>query len=79
MSYKTLDGFELNEGDDCFISLSCHTGKHKLSSNPRPAKYMDENAIERGWDFSCKQASKSSCISGDCSCEVTGVWKNKPF
>jgi hypothetical protein len=75
MSYKTLDGYTLKEGDECFISLQCLTGKHNLSPNPRHAFYRNEDAKEYGWDFITKQGLKAICSAGDCGCEVIGVWK----
>lgn len=76
MSYKTLDGFDLNEGDSCFISLQCLTGEHSVSAALRPAFYRDKTAKENGWDFTRKNPMKIDC--DDCACEVIGVWKYKP-
>ena len=79
MAYKTLDGFDLQEGDTCFISLQCLTGEHRVSSNPRPAIYMDDNAKIHGWDFTIKRHRKTETMDcDDCACEVCAVWKNKP-
>jgi len=78
MSYKTLDGFNLKEGDECFISLQCLTGEHRLSPNPRPAFYMSEDAKMYGWDFISKNSKKAICPNSECACEVIGVWKHEP-
>jgi hypothetical protein len=77
MTYKTLDGYELNQGEECFISLQCLTGEHSVSTKPRPALYMDKYAKQMGWDFTTIRRMKVNCDDG-CACEVIGVWKNNP-
>jgi hypothetical protein len=72
--YKTLDGFILKEGEGCFVSLSCLTGDHKLSTKPRPAFYMDATAEKCGWDFTTKYPMQCDCEDT----EVTHVWKFNP-
>lgn len=68
---ETLDGKILKESEPCWVSLQCPEGIHKLSPNPRPAVYLDEQAKRQGYDFSCK----TKC---DCEAEVIAVWKEKP-
>ena len=70
--YKTEDGYELKEGDECFVSVQDPEGIHKLNSNPRPARYMDSIAKVYGWDFHIPH------LKGDYPVEVIAVWKNKP-
>lgn len=70
---KTIDGFILNEGEQCFVSIQSIVGNKSISSNPRPAVYMNEWARERGFDF---QILKAKFESEDI--EVIGVWKERP-
>lgn len=70
--FKTLDGFELKDGDLCWVTCQCPDGTHKLSPNPRKATYQDKLANESGWDFSIHELH---CL---CEPEICGVWKNKP-
>lgn len=72
MCYKTLDGFELNEGDECFVSVQCAEGLHHLSLKPRYAYYMSEEAKRHGVDFWIDETSRCDCEEQ----EVTHVWKN---
>ena len=79
MGYKTLDGYELKEGEECFIALQCGQGTHNISPNPRPAYYMNEDAKRQGWDFCTKYFLRVSSLDcRDCTCEIIGVWKNNP-
>lgn len=74
MGYKTLDGFELQEGEECYVIFQCAVGEHRLSTNPRKAHYMDETAKQQGWDFTSVKPVRTECDS----IEVTAVWKNNP-
>ena len=71
---KTADGYILKEGEDCYVSIQCASGSHRLSPTPRKAKYMDETAKEGGWDFTMSHPIKVDCDDS----EVLQVWKNKP-
>ena len=69
---KTLDGHELIEGEDCYVSVQCPEGIHNLSSKPRKAVYLSDAAKSNGWDFTiCR-------LKTDCECEVIAVWKYEP-
>ena len=68
---ETLDGYELKEGDICFISCQDPTRIHNVSPNPRRAVYLDEQAQRNGWDFSTKLRYEGEI-------EVIAVWKNRP-
>ncbi len=70
---KTLDGFELQPYDTCWVSCQCPHGRHRLSPNPRPAVYMDDVAEIYGWMFTLKKR-----LRVDCEPEIIAVWKNKP-
>jgi len=48
---ETLDGYKLNEGDECWVSVQDPSGEHQLSSSLRRALYLDNNAKYHGWDF----------------------------
>ena len=72
---KTLDGFELKEGDSCWVSCQCNMREHRISTNPRPAFYLDEKAKQSGWDFTTKKPFHCDCES----IEILAVWKNKPM
>ncbi|HUU40539.1 MAG TPA: hypothetical protein VMW42_06350 [Desulfatiglandales bacterium] len=69
---KTLDGYILHDGDDCFVKCVDPMGESKLSPNARKAFYRDENARAIGWDFTIAN------LRVDCEVEVTHVWKNNP-
>lgn len=68
---KTLDGYELKEGDKCWVSVQDPEGLHNISANPRKAVYMDEAAKNSGWDFSVGNRANVPV-------EVIAVWKNNP-
>jgi hypothetical protein len=74
MKFKTLDGYELKEGDTCWAIFQCLSGDHELSSKPREATYLDETAKENHWQFTAKHPIKSDCES----IFVESVWKNNP-
>ena len=69
---KTFDGFELQEGDECFVSIQDPMGIIRYSPNPRKAHYLDNDAKSNGWDFTIHG------LDSDQEVEVVGVWKNKP-
>lgn len=69
---KTLDGFILKEGDQCYVSVQDPEGLHHMSPKPRKAVYMDEYAKSSGWDFTVSNRA------GIPSVEIIAVWKNKP-
>ncbi len=71
---KTLDGFELKEGDECWVSCQCAGGIHHISPSPRKAFYRDETALKSGWDFTTIKPFKADC--GEI--EIIAYWKNKP-
>ena len=69
---KTLDGYDLREGESCYVSAQCATGMHNLSATPRNASYLDKNAKRNGWDFTIP-------LRVDCEeVEIVAVWKHKP-
>ena len=70
---QTADGYELEEGEDCYVSVQCAMGVHQLSPNPRKAKYLDETAKEQGWDFTMRPF-RSECEE----VEILQIWKFKP-
>ena len=42
---NTLDGYELKEGDECWVSFYCGSGEHNISRNPRgPNKPKKDSA-----------------------------------
>jgi hypothetical protein len=69
---KTIDGFELKEGDACYVCCQDPEGLHHISNKPRKAVYMDDFAKSSGWDFTLK-------VKCDIPVEVVAVWKNKPL
>lgn len=71
---KTLDGYELKEGEACWVSIQDPIGEHRLSPNPRRANYMDEHAKENGWDFTIKNIRVP-----DLEVEIIAVWKYRPM
>jgi hypothetical protein len=71
--YKTEDGYELQDGEKCFVMIQCADGTHKLSQSIRQAVYMNENCKYHGWDFEVSNV-RSECQS----IEIVGCWKNKP-
>jgi hypothetical protein len=74
MGYKTLDGFELQEGEECWVSYYCGTGEHNISRNPRKARYMDDFAKLNKWDFTSVKPFRVDCDDT----LVDAVWKNNP-
>jgi len=70
---KTLDGYELSEGDQCWVSVQDPMGDHNLSARPRKAYYMDNNAKYHGWDFTVYGLRVP-----DIEVEIVEVWKYKP-
>jgi len=71
---KTIDGYSLQEGDECWVSIQCLTGEHHLSHLPRKARYMDDTAKAGGWDFTMVNRIKVDCEE----VEVLQVWRNQP-
>ena len=71
---KTNDGYELKEGEACYVSIQDPMGMRKLSPKPRKAFYADETARKQGWDFTIPRLN-TVC---DETVEVIGVWKNLP-
>lgn len=69
---KTLDGYELKEGDPCYVSCQDPMGERHISPNPRKAVYLDEYAKEMGWDFTINN------LKSEGELEIIAVWKNKP-
>ena len=61
---KTLDGFELKEGDACFVMIDAN---YEIL----PAIYLSEHAKDCGWDFEIPDLE-------DAEVGVIDVWKNKP-
>jgi len=74
MGYKTLDDFELQEGEECWVSFYCGCDEHNLSRIPRKARYMDETAKLHGWDFTSVKTLRTDCEE----ILVDAVWKNNP-
>jgi hypothetical protein len=71
---KTLDGYNLKEGEECWVSISCTSNTHRLSLKPRKTVYMDDYCKQRGCDFRILKPLKCDCED----VEVTHIWKNKP-
>lgn len=69
---KTLDGYELEEGDDCWVSCQDPHGVGRLSPEPREAVYLNEAAKQHGWDFHIKNLRFYGEI------EIVAVWKHYP-
>lgn len=70
---ETLDGYNLKDGDECWVACQCAMGIHKISGNPRKAVYRDELAISRGFEFTLNNV-RSECES----IEIVATWKNRP-
>jgi hypothetical protein len=73
MGYKTLDGWELTEGDKCLVEI-----QDAVSQIPQEgifeAVYMDDTALVNGWDFTIKNAPKLT--DDDYQWEIVKVWKH---
>ena len=68
---KTNDGFELKEGDECYVSIQDPMGIIRYSPNLRKAIYQDDAAKNAGWDFTIPS------LHSDQEVEVVGIWKTK--
>ena len=71
---KTLDGYILQEGEECYVEVDCASGDHHLGTKPRKALYLDDIAKSSGWDFTLARHLKVDCES----IEILAVWKHKP-
>lgn len=69
---KTLDGQELNDGDECFVQAQDPEGVARLNPAPRRAFYRSDNAKRRGDDFEIPTLRFESWV------EVIAVWKDRP-
>ena len=69
MSYKTEDGYTLQDGDECYVN--CLMSDEDASYQIFRAIYRSENAIEMGWDFEIPDLEVEEA-------GVVQVWKNKP-
>jgi hypothetical protein len=69
---KTNDGFELKDGELCWVGIQDPMGK-KLSPKPRAAIYRSKYAIDSDLDFEIPD------LRLDRDVEVIAVWKNKPI
>lgn len=70
---KTEDGYELKEGDTCFVGVQDPNGERKFDDKVFSAHYRDELALKNGWDFSIDG------LGFDGEVEVIAVWKTKPI
>ncbi len=69
---KTLDGFELQEGDTCFVRVQDPMGEVKYGDKIFAAIYESDNAKYAGWDFEILE------LDSEVEVEVIAIWKNKP-
>lgn len=70
---KTYEGYELKEGDECWVSCQDPEGVRNISPKPRKAVYLDEVAKQNGWDFHIMNLRSEDAIV-----EIIGVWKHYP-
>jgi len=70
---ETLDGYQLSEGEECWVTVQDPMGEHKLSPAARKAYYRDENAKQHGWEFTVKGIRVP-----DLEVEIVGIWKYNP-
>jgi hypothetical protein len=70
----TLDGYELKEGEFCYVHIQDPSGQ-KQRNGLYKAHYMDNTAKTNGWDFTIKNLPKIE--DADYEWEITGVWKHK--
>jgi hypothetical protein len=70
---KTLDNYDIKEGESCWLSLKCR--KHHLSSKPREAIYI-------GGESKLTDNTYLLAHPIDCDCresEVVSIWKFNPI
>lgn len=69
---KTLDGYDLKDGDECFVVVQDPDGESRLSPKPRRAIYRSWPAKDMGWDFEIPRLKVNKTV------EVVAVWKEYP-
>jgi len=74
MGYKTNDGYELNEGEPCFVYIQDPYGVLKRTKLYESV-YMDKVAKNNGWDFTINGLGDDA----DYEWEVTHVYKYNPI
>jgi len=70
---KTLDGYDLKEGDECFVGIEDPYNEIDYSGKILKAVYRNEYAKDMGYDFEISQ------LKADHDVEVINVWKNNPI
>ena len=70
---KTLDGYELKDGEDCFVMVEVPSDyDQEMNSKIYKAKYKSDNALAMDWLY---EIFNFPC---DDTVDVVRVWKNNP-
>jgi hypothetical protein len=71
---KTLDGFDLKEGECCFVGIQGPGGEKDYFDKVFKAHYRDASARANGWDFTLQELD----LDDDEEVEVISIWKHSP-
>ena len=68
----TLDGYELKDGDECFVQIEDPENESGRNGEIMEAIYQSENAKEMGWDYELPKLGSDDVV------EIVAVWRTNP-